>query len=162
MTKRPPLQRGVIYGVSTLIEDDEIKAATGAKWVRRINSQVKGEQHPTNTVVVTFEGQRPDEVKLGGRQHAVRPYIAQPLRCKKCQNYGHPANRCQNRQRCPRCGGDHFASYCPSHDDVGQLKCVHCAGAHRASSRSCPKFTEVAETLRVSATHGLSYRDSRS
>lgn len=48
----------------------------------------------TKTVIIAVDGAHHDDVKLGGCQQTVRPYVAQLLRCESCQDYEHKADWC--------------------------------------------------------------------
>ena len=56
--------------------------------------------------------------------------------CKKCQEYGHTKNYCNNGPRCVKCSENHYTHLCTKSKNV-QPKCVHCKGAHPANYRGC-------------------------
>lgn len=63
----------------------------------------------------------------------------EPIRCLKCQRYGHKAVKCKTSQdTCSQCGGAHRSAQC----DMRNLKhCVSCnAEDHCSYERSCPTF----------------------
>ena len=65
---------------------------------------------------------------------SVREYVPPPMRCYKCQRYGHIATFCKGKQRFVKCGGDHEYDKCES--DV--KKCSNCGGGHTAAYGGCP------------------------
>lgn len=67
-----------------------------------------------------------------------------PLRCRKCQQYNHKADRCPNSEACAKCAGNHRMDDCTS--DV--LKCAACQGNHTANDRQCPKWDEAWKLIR--------------
>ena len=90
----------------------------------------------------------------------VKPYVPLPLRCSKCQRFGHHAANCCRKQRCVRCGQEHDLDQCPTKDNSDQITCVNCNGQHSAAYRGCTKYKEVSQTLKVAVNEGLSYKDA--
>ena len=73
----------------------EFMEEQGVTDVRRINVHRDGIQKPTNTFVFTFNTpELPTVVKIGFIQAKVDVYVPNPLRCYKCQVYGHHENKC--------------------------------------------------------------------
>jgi len=54
----------------------------------------------------------PAEVDLGYLLFRVKQFIPKPLRCFKCNRFGHVASHCRGRERCSNCGGAHKYSEC--------------------------------------------------
>ena len=72
-------------------------------------------QTPTNTFIITFGTTvLPEAVKIGYMRVRVNPYIPFPLRCFKCQRYGHGKDRCRGKDTCPNCGENHEVEDCIS------------------------------------------------
>lgn len=89
-----------------------------------------------------------------GQVVAVRKAYPLPIRCFRCQHYGHSHAACKKKSViCGRCGqsasDDHDPKTC-----TGPEHCFHCKTGHSASSPSCPKY--VAEK-RILLLH---YRDN--
>ena len=63
----------------------------------------------------------------------------EPLRCLKCQNWGHVARTCKaTNDTCGTCADNHRSSACPSEKPSF---CVSCNSTdHPSSSRKCPEF----------------------
>ena len=91
-----------------LATEDRIASALGKQGVTNIKriSIRKGEQRiQTNTYILTFNKPRtPKEVKTGYCLERVEQYIPAPLRCFKCQKFGHHREACRERQTCAKCG----------------------------------------------------------
>ena len=103
--------------------------------VRRISFTKDGKRIPTNTLVLTFSNPNlPKTIKIGYLVVKVNVYIPNPLRCYKCQKFGHHESRCKSDiERCEKCGDNadfHNEKYCP-----GPLKCVNCGGPHEVTSK---------------------------
>ncbi|GBN54698.1 hypothetical protein AVEN_206931-1 [Araneus ventricosus] len=66
----------------------------------------------------------------------VRPYIPTPLRCFKCQRFGHSKDSCRGTLTYARCAeAGHESSGCTAEE-----KCVNCKGSHTSFSRSCSSW----------------------
>ena len=107
----------------------------GVKEVSRFMLRKDGKQIATNTYFVSFAAPRPPrDVTIGYYKIKVEPYIPNPLRCFKCQQYGHGQGTCKKDITCWRCGAvGHDGMDCknPAH-------CCNCQGDHVASSKECP------------------------
>jgi len=90
----------------------------------------------------------------------VKQYVPLPMRCNKCQSFGHQADHCKHQVKCVRCGQSHSFESCLVKDDVAQAVCANCKGNHSAAFRGCPKYQQVSETLKVAAVNKISYRDA--
>jgi len=66
----------------------------------------------------------PSSVCIGYLRYRVKPYIPQPMRCQKCQGYGHIAANCKRDVKCVRCGQGHSWENCPVKDDEVRLEIV--------------------------------------
>ncbi len=152
--------RGVIFGVSSELTEAEIASEVNAQSARRIMKKVNGEKVSTGTVVVSFPENLPGLVYIGCLRYKVKPYIPQPIRCNKCQGYGHIAAYCKRQVRCVRCGKGHNLEDCPVKDNLAQAVCVNCKGQHSAAFKGCVKYQEVSQALKITVTDKVSYRDA--
>ena len=99
----------------------------------------------------------PSRLKAGYLSLAVFPYIANPLRCFKCQLFGHHQGFCFRDPVCSKCGlKDHEDKNCTQ-----TPSCVNCKGAHPAYSKECPKWIEEREICRVKATTNVTFKEAR-
>jgi len=112
----------------------------------------------TNTVVLTFASPRPPKhITAGYLRVPVEPYIPNPLRCFKCQKYGHSSKACKNvvvRAKCGEAG--HEGVSCSNHQ-----KCANCKCEHSASSRDCPKWKLEKRVQQLKVERGISFPDAR-
>ncbi|XP_064100670.1 uncharacterized protein LOC135211279 [Macrobrachium nipponense] len=98
----------------------------------------------TKAVLVTFVGTIPERVDLGvfGR-YGVKTYYPEPLRCFKCQKFGHHKSQCQAKQEtCAICSRKHPTEDCIAKRKAGEtttLKCPNCGKAHIAMAWGCPE-----------------------
>lgn len=73
-----------------------------------------------------------------------------PLRCFKCQRYGHIAAACIGRQRCPKCvcvWGVRTPRYEECKND--QNNCCNCGGQHRMTYGGCEVRKKEVEVEQV-------------
>jgi len=140
VNRRPTVQKGIIFGVSTEVTEYDIQSETKAAIARRIIKFVDGQRTKTESVVLSYPDTLPDFVCIGFLRYRSRPYVLQPTRCTKCQGYGHIAAYCKRQARCVRCGKGHNLEECPAKDDVTKAVCVNCKGQHSAAFRGCSKY----------------------
>ena len=151
--------RVVVLGVPQDMTED-VKLASGAGSAMRITKWREGVRTETTAVILSYANGTdvPEKFSVDYLTFKTRPYVPEPMRCHKCQKFGHKVTNCHAKTDiCPRCGGDHNFDACPNRES---RKCANCGGAHSAASKSCTKYTEVKETLRVSAVNRISYRDA--
>ena len=110
-------------------------------------------------VTLTFKGQKlPDKVTIAGWLHCrVRTYVPNPLRCFKCQLYGHTSKNCRREKRCSICGGGDCQEQCGN-----PMRCVNCGGEHTSFDRSCPKWIQEKEVQKIKAQQNISYKEAKS
>jgi len=150
--------KGIIFGVSLSLTDDDIITETTSTSVRRLTKLINGKRENTETVVLTFSNpQLPEYVNIGFLKYRVKPYIPLPFRCTKCQKFGHSHNTCNGGVVCPRCSGNHSFAECTKKD---QPKCSNCHGDHSAAWSGCPKYVQIQHSLKVSVTEKISFRDA--
>ncbi|KAK5649105.1 hypothetical protein RI129_003997 [Pyrocoelia pectoralis] len=109
----------------------------GVTEVRRIKKKVNGELQDTPNHVLTFNTPKlPAKIKAGYLVLSVRVYVPAPMRCFRCQKFGHTAQRCESTQMCV-CGKEMHEG--KRREDP--IECVNCKGNHLAISRSCPIYS---------------------
>ena len=99
----------------------------------------------TNKVCINFLG-----------KFAVRLYVTKPVRCYRCQRFGHIAAACLVRTgRCSMCSGLHRTQECLTHFENSvtvTLKCANCGKEHSANSNRCPVLREKMQIKMNNAT----------
>ncbi|GBO20924.1 hypothetical protein AVEN_266895-1, partial [Araneus ventricosus] len=130
----------------------------GVKDVRRINIRRNGELIPTKHFILTFNTPRlPEYIKAGYVRCSVRPYIPNPLRCFKCQRFGHSKTSCRGTLTCARCAvAGHERTGCTAAE-----KCVNCQGTHTSFSRACPKWELEKEIVTLKFKNNISFPEAR-
>lgn len=140
-------------------EDELIRNIPRVTAARRIIVS-KGSSPPfhTNTFILTFRSPKPpSSITIGYTSVNVDVYIPNPLRCFKCQAYGHHQANCTRKAVCGRCGSiEHKQENCSS-----SPKCVHCRGEHAASDRLCPQWIQEKEVQKIKFTRNIPYPAAR-
>lgn len=154
--------QGVITGVTTDIPiEDILSNVTGAKVVKakRLMYTKDGVKQESLSVMLQFnEEVLPVRVKVGYLSYQVRPYIPPPLRCFKCQRFGHVAAVCRGKQRCGKCGEEgHEYGKC---NEGTKIKCCNCGGEHSAAYKGCGAHKRAAEIQRVRVEEKLTYAEA--
>ena len=153
---------GIIFDVDVDISIDEIERELGVRAKRNIK-RIKGQIINTRQVILFFEGEIPEFVFFGWRRFRVALYIPDLIRCYRCQGYGHKANRCNYRQKCPICSKNHEYEHCPAKNDNREYQravCPNCNGNHPASYKGCSKYTEAKDIVKIQTKEKISYADA--
>jgi len=130
----------------------------GVVAVKHMTMKRDGKTEPTNTFILTFNTPNlPTHVKVGYLRVQVDQFIPGPLRCFKCQHYGHGRFTCRRPETCARCGEEgHTDQACGK-----PAKCANCSGDHPAYSKQCPHWKKQAEITKVKTEQGISFRDAQ-
>ncbi|GBO19103.1 hypothetical protein AVEN_120694-1 [Araneus ventricosus] len=85
----------------------------GVTHVRRIKIRREGKLLDTKHLVLTFHSPKlPQSIKAGYMNLAVKPYIPNPLRCFKCQRFGHSKLACRGTLACADGEKNHDSLQC--------------------------------------------------
>ena len=77
----------------------------GVSDARIITIKKNGDTIKLNTAVLTFNFPKPPaDIKVGFELCPIQLYIPHPLRCFKCQQFGHHQEGCKTERVCGRCG----------------------------------------------------------
>ncbi|GBM74857.1 hypothetical protein AVEN_173922-1 [Araneus ventricosus] len=143
------------------LSNEEITQELGGqrvKDVRRIKIRRDGELMPTKHFILTFNTPRlPEYIKAEYVRCSIRSYIPNPLRCFKCQRFGHSKTNCRGTLTCARCA----AAGHESTDCTAVEKCVNCDGKHTSFSRSCPKWKVEKEIVATKYKNNISFPEAR-
>ncbi|GBN56290.1 hypothetical protein AVEN_10774-1 [Araneus ventricosus] len=155
--------RGVVseHGLKKHTESELIQELSEQKVcaARRIHIKRDGKLIPTQHVILTFSTtELPKSIKAGYLSCPVKPYIPNPVRCFKCQKFGHSQQACKGSKICAKCSvSGHDSSDCIS----DEVKCRNCQGAHPAFSRSCPQWALEKEILTTKVRKNISFAEAR-
>ena len=105
---------------------------------------------------MTFEEVMPDRVcRVAYVSYSVRPFEKAPLRCYRCQQFGHVAAVCRGNRLCGRCGKD-----CNSECKEERANCFYCGGEQHAGAAKCPKTIKESKIYSLRKEWGMSYSDA--
>ena len=152
--------KGVIYCSGLTELEEESIAAELAKQLVTDVQRIKTDRgtKKTNLYILTFSTPRlPEEIKVGHLNVKVKMYIPNPLRCYKCQEYGHGANRCTKKERCFRCGEHHQSTVCTA----DQPSCFHCSGKHTTADRNCPTYKVQKEIVALKHKENITFFEAK-
>ena len=93
--------KGIIncFDLRDTSEDEIVEGLSpfGVTGAFRMKARRGGEMIPTNNIILTFNmTDLPSEVTVGYVRVKVRPYIPNPMRCFRCQRFGHTKTHCRN------------------------------------------------------------------
>lgn len=155
------LIRGVITGIPVSESlNNVIEGITNAKIkeAKRLKTRWNGAICDSLSIMLTFdETKLHDKVFIGYMSYEVKMYIPPPVRCYKCQKYGHIAAICKGKMRCSKCSGEHEYGQC---DKEAKLKCCNCGGEHSSAYRGCEVNKRMQEIQRIKVTQGISYAEA--
>ncbi|GFW19379.1 putative RNA-directed DNA polymerase from transposon BS [Trichonephila clavipes] len=130
----------------------------GVTQVRRIKIKKETSLFPTKHLILTFNSPKlPSNVKAGYLNCKLRPYISNPLRCFKCQRFGHSQNSCRGQLTCSMCAAVGHSST----DCTLEPKCINCSQIHTADSKLCPKWKTEKEIQTIKTNKNISYFEAR-
>ncbi|GBN37282.1 hypothetical protein AVEN_160353-1, partial [Araneus ventricosus] len=111
-------------------------------------------------LILTFDSPvLPKSVKIAYINCPVKPYVPEPIRCFKCQKFGHTITACRgSKEICARCSlPDHNSKDC----SATTPKCYNCEGDHPAYFRTCPRYRQKKEIQTVKVTKNISFSEAR-
>ncbi|GFU10899.1 uncharacterized protein TNCV_960641 [Trichonephila clavipes] len=154
--------RGVISEPDLLsISESEILEGfsdQGVIQVRRITIKKNTTVFPTQHLILTFNSPHlPTSIKAGYLHCKIRPYVPNPLRCFKCQRFGHSQTACRGQLTCSRCASVGHAST----DCSLEPKCFNCSESHQSDSKLCSKWKLEKKIQEIKTSKNISYPEAR-
>ena len=151
--------RGVISSRFLLgASDDDLLEDLKNQGVSKVKRILRNRRDPTNSIVITFNSPSPKhQVFVLNQAFDVKPYVALPIRCFKCQKFGHMKTRCSKTDICPKCSEAHPENECKA----STMRCSNCHGEHASSDRQCPKYVELRAVLEISARKGVPIKEAK-
>ena len=167
ITKHPNYNtsKGIIYIYGYDMTDFN---SYGCELMREINARdvvqatwIKPKNNRAKPLLVTFNQINPPEfVNIAGERALteVRQYIPSPLRCNKCQEYGHTRKHCNGSEICGVCSNPgHHMSEC----QASEAKCHHCRMPHKTGDRSCAIHNYEKEIITIAVKENIPKQQAR-
>ncbi|GFY19989.1 uncharacterized protein TNCV_2146821 [Trichonephila clavipes] len=130
----------------------------GVIQVRKITIKKDATFNPTKYIILTFNNPNlPATAKAGYLNCKIRPYIQNPLRCFKCQSFGHAQTSCRGQLTCSRCATVGH----PSTDCTLEPKCVNCSQSQPSDSKLCSKWKTEKEIQIIKTNRNITYLEAR-
>ena len=127
----------------------------GVTEVSRFRKTKDGKTSPLLILRFAF-GNLPSHVAICQERFQVQTFYQNPIRCFKCQIYGHTSKDCKREQVCSNCGTKGH-----SFDDCGNNAfCIHCKGNHATTSRSCPEYSIQKQIIRTKVDRGINFKEA--
>ena len=82
-------------------------------------------------------------------------YVPNPLRCFKCQSFGHTQEHCMSQAICVSWGEEEHSPPCQSSPYY-----INCDDPHGSNFRDCPKFQIEREIQKIRATDKVSFPEA--
>ena len=126
--------------------------------IYRIVSKRDGKEIKTNTLILTFNLPKiPSSLKICYLNVPVTEYVPNPMRCYKCQTYGHTSNKCKKSEICARCSETgHYDKTCNK-----AFKCINCKENHAAYSKKCPIYKKEYDIQNIRVKKNVSFFEAR-
>ena len=113
----------------------------------RISVFRDGQRKPTGTFILAFQSQTlPKYIRVGYYRMAVSQFIPNPVRCYKCQKFGHTKFNCRKNEVCTKCRHE---DHTDSQECKNEAKCVNCQGKHASNDKECPKWKEQMDIFNI-------------
>ncbi|GFW75892.1 uncharacterized protein TNCV_4430701 [Trichonephila clavipes] len=112
----------------------------------------------TKHLILTFNSPiLQTNIKAGYLNCRIHPYIPNPLRCFKCQRFGHSQTSCRSQLTCCI-----YASVGHSSMDCTlEPKCVNCTQSHPSDPKLCPKWKLEKQIQEIKTNKNISYFEAR-
>jgi len=126
-------------------------------------TRTNGTKAATNTIILTFNTPTPpSNITICYEIFEVEPYIPNPLRCARCQQYGHHHTRCNTSKPaiCAICGQPGHTST-PLTPCKLPPSCLHCKGQHATYSKDCPTWLKEKVVVTLKTKLNISFPQAR-
>ncbi|KAK7097215.1 hypothetical protein V1264_004226 [Littorina saxatilis] len=142
-------------GCAELKEGLASQGVTDVKRVMRTDKD--GKKVETNTLFLTFcTATMPTRIVVLYESIPVAPFVPSPLRCFKCQKFGHSSKNCKGKDMCRDCTKEKHESNCD-----GPKQCHNCNGPHSSSSRECPQWKTEEKIQKVRSETKCSFGEAK-
>ena len=149
---REATRKAVILHYPLQLPLDLVQSLPDVLTVYRCTNKAK---EPLRKLIATFRGTIPEKIDLKNwGTFPTANYTPEPLRCFKCQRFGHHQARCASENHiCGVCSQRHPTEECISKlkaKEVTTPKCPNCNKKHHAWSRFCPARLKLISSAKTS------------
>ncbi|KAK2726387.1 hypothetical protein QYM36_000726 [Artemia franciscana] len=146
-------------------EIQQVEQVTKATVLNPHPTSRDGKPYTSYTIHVDFsqEIDFPTIIPLWSVLTVVKQFILKPLRCFKCQKFGHNSLNCWGKDTCSICGDNHPMIACPEinkNRNERKVRCANCNGQHTVLSKECQDYKFRAAILKMSVTKCISFKDA--
>ena len=163
-----PKVKGIMHGIpldtDILDIEKELKVQNSFVDIEKVFrlqkfDKIQDKRTDTESVIIVYNSEIvfPSYLYLGYRRLNVKQFIPHPLRCFKCQRFGHISKNCRGKLKCPFCGDNHSFDKCQNSDNK---KCSNCGGSHSAGFKGCSVFMKAQEIKEFSLQKKISYAEA--
>lgn len=162
------MKMGIVRGIPVewsheeIVENIQVPSDFGAilksrRMSRKVASSEGSVWVPTQTVVLTFDGQKlPSHVYSFFTSIPVEQYFFPTIQCFHCCRFGHTRVKCRSQPRCFKCGDNHDGANCTIED----FNCLNCSGAHMCTNKICPEYERQTKIKRHMSLNNVSYLEA--
>lgn len=121
------------FDIDWLLQHSNVETATRMK--------VRFSKEKTRQILISYLGEPPEYLLTTTGTFTLRKYYPEPLRCTKCQRFGH-LTKCRFRPCCGVCSELHLTEICLQNIRDGKkptAKCPNCSQGHHAWNLKCPE-----------------------
>ena len=116
-----------------------------AEWIKPVKDRKRNQRVATMRVyhrdAISANKILSEGASILGKRTVPKKPKKEPIRCLKCQNFGHERRDCRaSNPSCARCAKAHETDSCE--EEKANHKCMNCLGPHPSFDRDCPKFEE--------------------
>ena len=140
-----------------IVEELQPQKVVAAK---KIEIKRNNEKILTNTIQLTFStSELPKAISVGYLMVEVSPFIPNPLRCFRCQAFGHTKFTCKRTPMCAICGE-------AEHTQEGERctatpKCINCHEQHPSFSPKCTIWQNEKEICTIKIQRNVTFPEAR-
>lgn len=127
--------------------------------MKLLNKNSTNKNSPATYALSFNKAQIPEYIVIMYTKYKVKPYYPLPIRCYRCQKYGHGLP-CKRAPVCPKCAITHDGNH-KEEECTGPEKCAACGGNHTVRHSGCPKFIFETRVTRYAQDYQTTYTDAR-
>lgn len=163
---RMGLVRNVPADISMEVFAESIEVPQGFGMIlkaRRLNRKNRTDSGvewiPTNSVVLTFQGQKlPERIYSFHNSLPIELYQLPTIQCLKCCRFGHVRDQCRSKPRCFRCAQSHTGDECSVVEP--SATCIFCSRTHFATYKNCSEHIRQQNIKNLMSKESISFQEA--